>query len=483
MGMFKIMKKIFLIIFILTSFCMAQSGLSSQSSDSFLSLQKITVTIGGDFFLNGSFPALATERVDEFLTRLFNEARQVALTSVKDRLSLVQVKKEFESYSLRNIKLKRFDGTEIFIDLARFRLDGDFNNNPYLRNNDVIIIPKLNLELNYVEIDGAVNEPKKIQFVDGDNLSDAIFFAWGINKAYENVTKAQISRLSYDGTQEELIETDIDANIVLKRGDRIKILAEENQKKNYKVLIVGEVLNPGYVPITKNNTSIKQVIEKVGGFKEEADLNRAEIIRGTDKSQVLKINAIKEAYSDKKDISSTIFGKSLNEIYFEKLKMARMADLSIEDTTYFSIDNTLRVLNGVGLIDFNKIFSDSTEDGEFLVSDSDIIVIPEKQELVHIFGQVKKPGYTNYIHGRNFEFYIEKAGGLGEIPDKIWVVRGESRDWIEADEELAICPGDFIYVQKEVKPSSREETMSYTVITSAISALASLVLVIYNLTK
>ena len=152
-----------------------------------------------------------------------------------------------------------------------------------------------------------------------------------------------------------------------------------------------------------------------------------------------------------------------------------------EDTTSFVIDNTLRVLNGVGLINFNRINSDSTEDGEFILHDGDIVVIPEKQELVHVYGQVKKPGYTYFSEGKDYEYYINMAGGLGDVADNTWIIRGDSHEWIEADEELEINAGDFVYVQKEVKPSSSQQTMSYTLIASAISTLASLALVVINI--
>ena len=323
------MKRIFLIVVLFTSICFAQSDYSSKLDDNLLSLQKISVTVGGDFFVNGSFPALSTERVDDFLTRLFNESRQVALTAVKDRISLSEVKREFENFALRDIKIKRIDGTELIVDLAKFRLNGDFSNNPYLRNNDVIIIPKLDLELNFVEVDGAINKPGKIQYTIGDKLSDIIFLSLGINEAYEDVNNAQISRLSYDGTKEENFVVEISQDFELKRGDRIKILAEETRKRDFKVLVVGEVLNPGYVPITKDNTTIKEVISKVGGFRPNADLNRAELIKGTDNSQSLTVKAIKEAYKNEEDIHSLILSESLSELYIEKLKMARMADISV----------------------------------------------------------------------------------------------------------------------------------------------------------
>ena len=118
----------------------------------------------------------------------------------------------------------------------------------------------------------------------------------------------------------------------LKRGDRILIPAEESKRQDYKVRIIGEVLHPGFIPITNNKTTIKDVIQMAGGFTSEADLYRSEIIRGA--------NAFE----------SLIFTEQS-----EKLQMARMSTLIENDSLYFQIDEKLRFLRGNGLVDFTKL--------------------------------------------------------------------------------------------------------------------------------
>lgn len=53
-------------------------------------------------------------------------------------------------------------------------------------------------------------------------------------KAYENINTAVISRLSYDGTTENIIKVSIEEDIELKRGDRIRIAADQTKRKDYK---------------------------------------------------------------------------------------------------------------------------------------------------------------------------------------------------------------------------------------------------------
>ncbi len=413
--------------------------LNSGSYSNMAALNIISVTIGGSFIVNGTFPASQTERVDQFITRIYNESKVATLTAVKDQNMFNRLKSEIESFAKRDILLKRFDGEEIRLDLERFRLTGDFSLNPYLKNGDVIIFPVLDLDKNFIEITGAVNKelfvnqyskrPLQIQYVEGDKLSDALLFAQGINPAYDNVTRAEISRLSYNGLTEEVIEVNIADDFELKVGDRIRIIADETQKRNFRVKIEGEVNKPGYIYITKDNTSIREVIKKAGGFKENAGLNRAELIRG-----------------------SNVYNSPLFSQEFETIMMQRMSNIDLEDSVSFLIDNKLRYSRGNLTIDFEKLFDDNFPDGDFIVKDNDYIFVPEKIDLIYVYGQVANPGYIEYSNGKDVYYYIDKAGGIGTTAkDEIYLIEGTTRSWIEVeeDEEYNIAPGDFIWIPKD----------------------------------
>lgn len=425
----------------------------------------ISVTIGGSFVVTGSFNAFLNERVDQYITRINAQAIQ----SFNTDLPNIRSQSNFRSfdidgsilnpieYSLRGIKLKRASGEELTLDIAKFRVNGDFKNNPYLRNDDLLVFPILELERNFVAIDGAINKPGRYQFVDGDKLSDIIELALGINKAYENVEFARISRLSYSGDSEQILNVKITENPPLQRGDRITIVAEETQKKDFKVYIVGEVHTPGFVSITKNNTTLREVITRVGGFKPSADLNRAELVRGTN-----------------------VFRSFLFTEEFENMLMLRMATITEEDSSSFIIDNKLRFTRGNGLIEFNRILDQASPDGDFIVRDGDIIFIPEKLNLVYVFGQVKKPGYIEHKDSENYNYYISKAGGLGDLArEEIYVIKGTSRTWVEVDEDNppSIEPGDFVWIPKEIPRNFTYYLNRIMAVSSVISTVATLILI------
>jgi len=454
------MNKVKIILFFAAIISFNSFGQFEKSASKSLleNINTISVSIGGAFIVNGSFPAFLNERLDQYITRISSQAVQNYNPDLPGYfLNPVE-------YALRGIKLIRANSPELMIDLSKFRINGDFKNNPYLQNDDILIFPPLDLERNFVSVNGAVNKPGKYQFLEGDKLNDVIELAMGINKAYENVNLVRISRLNYAGDSEQLLEFKIQDNPVLQRGDRINILAEETQKKDFKVNIVGEVYNPGYVNITRNNSSIREVIKRAGGFKSNADLNRTELVRGTN-----------------------VFRSVLFTEEFENMMMLRMATITEEDSSSFIIDNKLRFTRGNGLIDFNEVMNESSPDGDFVVRDGDVIFIPEKLNLVYVFGQVKKPGYIEHAQNQDYNYYISKAGGLGDLAraEEVYIIKGQSRTWVQIDEDVktSIEPGDFVWIPKEIPRNFNFYLNRIMAVSSVIGSVATLILIYLQATK
>jgi protein involved in polysaccharide export with SLBB domain len=426
---------------------------SSNSKSDLAKASVISVTVGGAFIINGTFPALMTERADQFITRIFTEAKTQILSGAKDEKLMAKIKNEFDSYAKRDITLKRFTGEVIKLDLEKFRLTGDFKFNPYLKNDDVIIFPAFDFSTSFVEIIGAVNKEVKFQFVEGDGLSDALLFAGGINPSYDNVKTAEISRLNSAGDKEEIINAEINSNFPLKRGDRVRILADPNQKRIFKALVLGEVKNPGYVYLKQNGTALKEVIEKAGGLKETADLLRAEVIRNYSSLEMLKKYQLTEDYlsSPEKILlpETQLRMRQMQDV----LSLSRTNNLQLEDTLFFNVDNQLRVLRGESIIDFTKLSDPNSDESNFSVKDGDLILIPQPFDYVYVFGQVSKFGFVKHVEGKDYNYYVEKAGGKTEMAreddDEIVVIKGKGKDWVTKEKEkLKLEAGDYIYVPK-----------------------------------
>ncbi|NWF89472.1 MAG: SLBB domain-containing protein [Ignavibacteriaceae bacterium] len=459
------MKTIKVIVSVLVIFVSTSIGQTdkNQMSDLLASASLISVTIGGNFPITGSYSASATERVDQFVTRIYDKAFSLALGNSPSQEQINEVKNQFQVYSLRNVILKRKNGEELKLDLLKFRKTGNFEFNPYLRNDDMLIFPVTDLERNFFSILGAVNTEGKFHFFDGDKLSDAIFMGDGINKAYENVSKAEITRLSYDGEKVENIIVDLNTDIQLKRGDRIRILANETQRKDFRVLIFGEVNMPGYIPIKKENTTVSEVISKAGGFTNKADLNRSQVLRG--------VNVFK----------SVAFSEEI-----EKLLMLRMSTLISEDSLHFLIDEKLRFLRGNAKVDFNTF--ENVADTQFVLKDGDLIYVPPKIDLVYIYGQVNEPAYVKYEEDKDYSHYLAKVGGMGETAsDDIYLIKGKNRSWISADEltekNIKIEPGDYIWVSKKPIRTFWDHVDRASRVASVIGGIATVILLFIQANK
>lgn len=419
------MKKFFFFFILFTFLINAQEKTNSSNQST---IPSISVTIGGKFIVNGTFSAFFSERVDHFITRIYNTAKENSLKIAQDLETAEIINRNIDQgYAIRGIILKSVNGEEKLLDLAKFRVNGDFSNNPYLKNDDVIIFPAVDLEKNFIKVMGAVNNPITFMYTEGDKLSDAIELAQGVNQSYTNLDGVIIYRLNEDASGLDSIYTNLDNNIELKRGDRVFVLGNESKRLDYKVNVIGEVINPGFYPITNNNTRIKEIIKMAGGFTSKADLSRAELIRGANAFEFLW------------------FSEQL-----ERLQMARMSTLIESDSLYFLIDEKLRFTRGNGLVDFTKIFDENSVDGEFLIQNNDVIYIPQKINLVYVYGQVNKPGYLQFKEDQTFNYYINMAGGKGETAANIYIIKGKSRSWVSAEEhpETKIEPGDYIWVSK-----------------------------------
>ena len=464
-------------ILIVNSFISAQI-LDNNQNNSLLSAATLSVTIGGDFPATGSFPAFLSERVDQFVTRLYLEARQRSVRTANDPQIIRKVEERLNNYSLRGIVLKRKSGEELIVDLQRFRITGDFRFNPYLKNDDVLVFPANDIKRNFFSVSGAVNKPGVFFFVDGDSLSDAIELAMGVNEAFENISTVAISRLSYDGETLVTDTIDINSKVKLRRGDQIKVIAPETQRKNFYVMILGEVKTPGAYPITKNNTKLYDVMQAAGGFTEEASLRRAKLYTGNSLAVFLE-KQYGIDLGDQPDLEDVNLRNTIVNI--ETMLMYRMSNVYPEDSSYFFLENQLRVLTEGSSLDFLKIGDPESDISNYIVKSGDVIVVPAIRKSVYVFGQVAKPGYIPLAEGKDFSHYINEAGGMGElaVPDEIMVIKGGSRHWISPYEQTVILEeGDYVYVPKERLRSFRTYAAEYAIYVGMLASVATVILLI-----
>lgn len=329
-----------------------------------------------------------------------------------DRLDYVYSKTPLTDYSSqRKIKLIR-DGKSKYFDLYYYIKFGDLDQNPLLRPGDIIEYEQKDKSVN---IKGEVKSPGKYELLKNENLKVLLDFANGLTLyAYPELTN--IIRISGASKENNTFYIDIikDNDYVLNNLDEItinnKILLQpvvfirgavndlkREHKSEVQITEVNEFVSNeiDIVLRIENGTKIFDVLNRLEGFKDSADLKNAYIIR------------VKENVS--------VFTVNLFDLYY-KNDMSKNIDL-------YNLDQ---------------------------------IVIPSKNIDIGIYGMVKNPGLIKYENNKNALYYILEAGGVIPINGNnsaFYLIRKNSTTpqiySMNKASDIIIQEGDRI----EIKPS------------------------------
>ncbi|MFI5221444.1 MAG: SLBB domain-containing protein [Bacteroidia bacterium] len=266
-----------------------------------------------------------------------------------------------EKGSFRNIKLVR-DGKAIqTIDVYEFISKGYSPGNVQLRDQDII---KVSAYENRVELKGEVKTTGLFESAKNESLKEIISYAGGfLDDAYTD--KIKLVR----NTEKEKSVADVSSSQINsfkpQNGD-VFTIGKLLERFSNRVQLNGAVFRPGYFAL-ENGLTIKDLINKADGLKEDAFTERGII------------------YRLKEDNSTEVLSFNVKD-----------------------------VLNGKGDIPLKR---------------EDVIQIASRLEMrdaykVTISGEVQKPGTYNYGENMKVEDLIIAAGGLKESSsDKVEVSR------------------------------------------------------------
>ncbi len=377
-------------------------------------------------------------------------------------------KKEFDSrglhssnfYVTRNIIVYNQNYGIKRVDLEKRISEPNSNYDPYIREGDEIFVPFEPQIFDFVTLAGAVTRPGRYAFVSGDKASDLLKFGISLknNADLNNVI------LINEGN---VIKLEIDSNLnVLGINPELKPFAKiiVNEKspselsKEGLVKIDGAVRKPGFYQINNGKTKVLEIIEQAGGVTAEANLSQAYILRNL---------PVREQIEDPE------------EDYSLYLKHSNM---TMEDSTRLKID--VRYKQNYVSCDFFELVKNGASKHNIALEDGDLIYIPPAKNRVFVWGQVKNPGYIDFVPGKDYNYYIERAGGL--LPtaksNRIRVIRGIQKIWLEP-KGTQILDGDEIYVPRSPDIPPGVEFQYYSLIATGVATFISLVYLILNLTR
>jgi len=339
-----------------------------------------------------------------------------------DKLNLSDIYQQLTGrYNLRNIRITGKNDRNVRADLHGYLLSGLKSSNPYVRDGDQVIIPKLNENYPKISISGAVNTPVRVPFKPGDTISDLIDIGGGLRY---DADSSKVHILYSEEEHPEAISRHDFKNITLKPNASI-IVPFSPAAAVTSVWVFGEVAHPGIYFIDDSTGTVRDVLQQAGGTTSQALLNGAYLIRDL---------AEQRSVPSPDDINPVL--------------LTRASDQFLEGFDYLDLERTLGI-NRVPLNLNNESVLASTT-----ISDGDRIYIPRDQHSVTLMGQVHAPGVYSYSSQKRVGDYISGAGGLtlAADEDRIFVIKAGSKTWYKP-ENTTLESGDIIFVDRQLLES------------------------------
>lgn len=471
------------------------SGLAFEAAKN--KLQKQIGRIYSTLASNGSKLSVSVSNYRTILVTIIGAQqpgnyRLSAMSSVYNALHVAGGPSDIGSY--RKIELIRNNKVIRTIDLYRFLTKGDQSDNVSLTDNDVIRIPSFEAR---ITLEGEIKRPGIFELLPGENLQQIITYASGFT---DNVYKNRI--LVKQKTQSELKVTDLNektySTYLPQAGDVIGFDKILDRYEN-RVQIKGAVYRPGEYSLTGTMT-IKDLLLKADGVKENVYLNKASLIRQKEDltkeyisfnlQAALNGDAAANMTLQKEDIVMVFFNQELLDSYkisidgevrkpgtYGYVAGMTLYDLLLE-SEYFTDkaasrvtvfrnkkDTTYNPKDQEKIVSFNLTIDPKNPEAAaaFVMEAQDQVVVRrivtfETPQMVTLSGEVLYPGgYAIVKKEERVLDFINRAGGLSDEADKeaIRVVRNGLNipiDWKAINRNpnrsrnLVLQPGDAIQI-------------------------------------
>ena len=349
----------------------------------------------------------------------------------------------------------------IAIDLGGL-LNGTIADIP-LQKNDILYIPSITdlKEEETVAIYGEVANPGTFLFSKNMTIEDLLVQAGGLLEEAAT-TRVEVTRrikdpksTSFSSVLGKTFTFDIKdgfivggnaENFYLEPFDAVYIRRSPAYRRQQNVVVAGEVLFSGSYSLLKKNERLSDLVSKAGGVTPDAYVKGARLIRKlSDEERRRQNDAIRMAQN----------GEGKDSISTQKLNLSE---------TYT-----------VG-IDLEKALANPKSDFDLVLREGDVLYIPEYVNTVKISGSVMYPNTVVYQKGKNLKFYINQAGGYGNMAKKkkVYVVyMNGTVSRLKARNASAIEPGCEIIVpsKAEKKHMAMAEILGISSTTATIAAM------------
>ncbi|HEX8321713.1 SLBB domain-containing protein [Longimicrobium sp.] len=350
----------------------------------------------------------------------------------------------------RNVVVRRADGDSVVADMARFRLMGDLDANPNLREGDVVLVPT---PTSAVQVHGRVHFPGTYELRQGESLADLLQLVnAGGGFPADAADTVRVSR--FVGPEERRFHLFSQAQALgpegaafrLQPSDAVFTVGRANFRVQHTALVVGQVLRPGVYPIRPDTTTVRELVAMAGGFTSQASLTDATLrrqARGTQGQQLRELQNVP--------------AELLSEEERRILRARGQGD------------------PGLVVIDFERLFQDSGGSAlDQTLEPNDVLSVPERRTGVTVLGAVRQPGIIQYAPGRGVDYYVRLAGGYGRRADRgdVTVLRARLGAEADARDVARIEAGDQIVVPIRRRIDPLQTLQSVQAVVGVVSGFA-----------
>ena len=309
-----------------------------------------------------------------------------------------------------------------------------------------------------VSINGFVNRPGDFRFDAGMTLGDLIMLAGGFADGVDS-SKIEVASIGYREKGEvhtyNLIENPDALGTQLKKYDVVSVRRHTYFRNPSIIHLNGEVVTPGSYVIDKVEVRLSDVIERAGGFTDEAYVKGAKLTR--------VLTAEEQA----------------NQRMAYEMAMKNLGNGDSIDFTF------LQDWYNVG-IDLEKALENPGSAADLVLREGDIISVPQMNNVVRISGGVYVPTATSFDEKFQWKDYIKAAGGFTRDARKrkTYAIYMNGKIAARGSRNFKMEPGMELVVPEKKKDDGRHMTATeVAAIASSTSSVAAMILAIMNLIK
>ncbi len=332
--------------------------------------------------------------------------------------------------SFRKVQVKRRGSLVASLDLYDFALNGNMPS-IRLKDGDVILVGERGPS---VAAFGMIRQEARYEFSGAASGAQLIKYGRPLSHA----THVSVSGMRGGKSFHQYVPLSAFTQMRLFDGDSVEFVADA-RGRTIMTAVTGAIQGESRFPV-KNSTSLRSLLAYVQVDPAIAATGSVYVRRHSVAEQQKAI--LSDALHRLEQSTLTATSSTAEEAQIR----VREAEL-VQDFVHRAASLTP---DGVVVVCRNGKVND------LLLEDGDVVVIPQKSDVVQVSGEVMLPKAVTFDKGMSTDDYIKGAGGLTDRADKKNILVARMNGEVGLAQEMGIHPGDRILVMPRVDTKNLE---------------------------